>query len=48
MAFVWFDASTQNDAGKITLMKGYRTLLKINGQWKILAVLAYVDHPSGK
>lgn len=48
MAFVWFDASTQNDAGKTTLMKGYRTLLKINGQWKILAVLAYVDHPSGK
>ena len=48
MAFAWFNGSTQNAAGKTTLMKGYRTLLKINGQWKILAVLAYVDHTSGK
>jgi hypothetical protein len=48
MAFAWFNASSQNAEGKTTLMKGYRTLLKINGQWKILAVLAYVDHISGK
>lgn len=48
MAFVWFDYSTQTEAGKTTLMKGYRSMLKINGQWKILAVLAYVDHTPGK
>jgi hypothetical protein len=48
MAFAWFNASSQNAAGKTTLMKGYRALLKINGEWKILAVLAYVDHPSGQ
>jgi hypothetical protein len=48
MAFVWFNASSQNDAGKTTLMTGYRALLKINGQWKILAVQAFINHPSGK
>jgi hypothetical protein len=48
MAFVWFNASSQNTEGKTTLAKGFRTLLKINGQWKILAVQAYINYPSGK
>jgi hypothetical protein len=48
MAFVSFDRSSQNAEGKITKIKEYRTLLHNKGQWKILAVQAYVDYPSGK
>jgi ketosteroid isomerase-like protein len=48
MAFACYNASSQNTEGKTSLSKEFRTLLKINGQWKILAVLAYVDHRSGK
>lgn len=48
MAFVAYDTSSQNAEGKTTRMRDYRTLLYRNGQWKILAVQAFVDHPSGK
>ena len=48
MAFASFNRSSQNAEGKTTLMQEYRTLLKRNGQWKILAIQAYVNHPSGK
>lgn len=48
MAFASFKWSSQNAEGKTTQMQEYRTLLKINGLWKILAVQAYVNHPSGK
>lgn len=48
MAFASFNRSSQNAEGKTTQLKEYRTLLKKNGKWKILAVQAYVDHPSGK
>ena len=48
MAFVSFNRSSQNAEGKITLLKEFRTLLKKNGQWKILAIQAYVNHPSGR
>ncbi len=48
MAFACYNASSQNIEGKTILAKEFRTLLKINGEWKILAVLAYVDYPSGK
>lgn len=48
MAFASFNRSSQNAEGKTTLMREYRTLLKRNGQWKILAIQAYVNHPSGK
>jgi hypothetical protein len=48
MAFASFKRSTQNTEGKTTQIQEYRTLLKKNGQWKILAVQAYVNHPSGK
>jgi hypothetical protein len=48
MAFVCYNASSQNTAGKTTLIREYRTLLKIKGQWKILAVQAFVDYTTGK
>jgi ketosteroid isomerase-like protein len=48
MAFACYNASSQNTEGKTTLAKEFRTLLKINGQWKILAVQAFINHPSGK
>jgi hypothetical protein len=48
MAFACFNRSSQNTGGMVTLLKEYRTLLKIKGQWKILAVQAYADHTSGK
>jgi len=48
-AFVCYSTSSQNTAtGKITKKRDYKTLLLINGQWKILAIQAYVDYPSGK
>jgi hypothetical protein len=47
-AFVSFDRTSQNAEGKITKIREYRTLLHSKGQWKILAVQAYVDYPSGK
>ncbi|MDX1941312.1 MAG: hypothetical protein SFU99_12220 [Saprospiraceae bacterium] len=48
MAFVAYDASVQNAEGKTTRSREYRTLLYRNGHWKILAVQAFVDYPSGK
>jgi ketosteroid isomerase-like protein len=48
MAFACYNASSQNTEGKTTLAKEFRTLLKINGQWKILAVQAFINYPSGK
>jgi hypothetical protein len=48
MAFACYNANSQNTEGKTTLAKEFRTLLKINGQWKILAVQAFINHPSGK
>ncbi len=48
MAFVAYDSGHQNAAGKTTKVRDYRTLLRSKGQWKILAVQAFVDHNSGK
>jgi hypothetical protein len=48
MAFVCYNASSQNTAGKTTLTREYRTLLKMKGQWKILAIQAFVDYTTGK
>lgn len=48
MAFVSFNRSSQTLDGKTTNIREYRTVLRSKGQWKILAVLAYVDHTSGK
>jgi ketosteroid isomerase-like protein len=48
MAFVCYNASSKNTAGKTTLTREYRTLLKIKGQWKILAEQVYADYTSGK
>jgi ketosteroid isomerase-like protein len=48
MAFACYNASSQNTEGKTTLAKEFRTLLKINGQWKILGVQAFINYHSGK
>ena len=48
MAFVSYSTRTQDAAGKIAQKRDYRTLLKIKGQWKILAVQAYHDYSSAK
>jgi len=48
MAFVSFNRSSQTPDGKTTKLREYRTMLQSKGQWKILAVQAYVDHLSGK
>jgi hypothetical protein len=48
MAFACYNASSQNTEGKTTLAKEFRTLLKINGQWKILAVQAFINRTSEK
>jgi hypothetical protein len=48
MAFACYNPSSQNTEGKTTLAKEFRTLLKIKGQWKILAVQAFINHTSGK
>jgi ketosteroid isomerase-like protein len=48
MAFVCYNASSQNTNGKTTISREYRTLQKIKGQWKILAVLVYIDYIKAK
>ena len=49
MAFAAYDGRAQKVAdGKITRMRENRTLLYTAGQWKILAVLVFIDYPSGK
>jgi hypothetical protein len=48
MAFACYNASSQDTEGKTSLAKEFRTLLKIKGQWKILAVEVYINHTSGK
>lgn len=48
MAFVAYNSNSVNAEGKTTKLREYRTLLKNNGKWKILAVQAFVDYPSGK
>ena len=48
MAFVSYNTSSENTAtGKITKKLDCKTLLRIKGQWKILAIQAYADYPSG-
>ena len=49
MAFAAYDGRTQKVAdGKTTRLRENRTLLYTAGQWKILAVLVYIDYSSGK
>ena len=49
MAFAAYDGRAQKVAdGKITRMRENRTLLYSAGQWKILAVLVFIDYSSGK
>lgn len=48
IAFVSYNTTSQNADGKTTKLRDYKTLLNVKGQWKILAVQAYVDYSSGK
>ena len=48
MAFVACDSAHQNAAGKTTKVRDFKTLLRSNGQWKLLAVQAFIDYNSGK
>ena len=48
MAVAAYDMSKQIGNGKITHGREFRSLLRINKQWKIFAVQAYYDNPSGK
>jgi hypothetical protein len=48
MAFVSYDAISTTAAGVKTISKEYRTMLKIKGQWKILAEQVYFDFKKGK
>jgi hypothetical protein len=48
MAFAAYDSDALNAQEKTFRMKEHRTLLRINGQWKVLAVQAYINHLSGK
>lgn len=48
MAFATYNATTKNTEGKEIKMREYRTLLLIDGSWKILAVQAYADYAIDK
>ena len=48
MAVAAYDMSKQIGNGKPTHGREFRSLLRVNGQWKIFAVQAYYDNPSGK
>lgn len=48
MAFASYESVSKNAEGKTTKIHEYRTLLFLGGQWKILAVQAFIDYPSGK
>ena len=48
MAFAAYDANVPTGEDKISRFRESSTLLRVNGQWKILAVQAYYDNPSGK
>ncbi len=45
IAVVAYNTTSQNADGKTTKSRDYKTLLNVKGQWKILAVQAYVDYP---
>ena len=48
MAFVAYDASVPTGEDKISRFRESSTLLRVNGEWKILAVQAFVDYSKGK
>jgi len=48
MAFAAYDSEALNSQNKTMKMREYRTLLRVGGQWKILAVQAFANHLSGK
>lgn len=48
MAFAAYTSNGKGDDGKAFKSRESRTLLKTNGQWKILAVQAFVDYKAGQ
>jgi hypothetical protein len=48
MAFVSYDSDNLNAQGKTMRIREYRTLLRIDGQWKVLTIQVYANHLSGK
>lgn len=48
MAFAAYTSNGKGDDGKAFKSRESRTLLKVNGQWKILAVQAFVDYKAGQ
>ncbi len=48
MAFAAYDSDNLNAQGKTMKQREYRSLLRIEGQWKILAVQVYANYLSGK
>lgn len=48
MAFAAYDSDNLNAQGKTMMLREYRTLLRIEGQWKVLAIQVYGNHLSGK
>lgn len=48
MAFVAYNSNMLNPQGKTIQLREYRTLLRVEGQWKILAVQAFANHQTGK
>lgn len=48
IVLVSYDTISKNADGKTTKSHDYKTLLNIKGQWKIVAVQAYVDYADGK
>ena len=48
MAFVAYDSDNLNAQGKTMKLREYRTLLRSDGQWKVLAIQVYGNHLSGK
>lgn len=48
MAFIAYDSDALNAEDKTVRMRENRTLLRVDGKWKVLAVQAYANHLSGK
>ncbi len=48
MAFVAYDSDNLNAQGKTMKLREYRTLLRSDGQWKILSVQVFINYLSGK
>ncbi len=48
LAYVAYSTARKDAEGKVMKTREHRTLLKMNGQWKILAVQAFIDYKAGQ